>query len=149
MLRKLPIHLTDDERNTKARHAASLLHERALIEEQKRETVADFADRLKELTAEINAASTAARTGIEEREVEVSPKPNNERFVMEFYRDDTGDLVETRPMTEDEIRVARQQSLPMRGAEVVQFDPQLRTGTAGKPLPLRGNTKAPTGEPKG
>lgn len=149
MIRKLPIHLTDDERNTKARHAASLLHERALLEERKRETVADYADKIKELTTEINAASTAARTGIEEREVEVSPKPNNDRLLVEFYRDDTGDLVETRPMTEDEIRVARQQVMPFREANVVALDPQLRTGTAGKPSPLRGNTKAPTGEPKG
>jgi len=149
VIRKLPIHLTDDERNTRARHAASLLHERALIEEQKRETVADFADRIKELTAEINAASTAARTGIEEREVEVSPKPNNERFVMEFYRDDTGDLVETRPMTEDEVRVARQQVMPFRDVgKVVAIESSIRTGT-GSVSPLRGNTKAPTGEPKG
>jgi hypothetical protein len=143
VLRKLPIHLTDDERNTKARHAASLLHERALLEERKRETVADFADRIKELTTEINAASTAARTGIEEREVEVSPKPNNERLLVEFYRDDTGDLVETRPMTEDEIRVARQQVMPFRDVnKVVAFDASLRTGTS--PVsPLRGNTKPP------
>ena len=131
MIRKLPIHLTDDERNTKARHATSLLRERTLIEEQKREAVAGYADRIKELTAEINAAAEAARTGIEEREVEVSPKPNNERFVMEFYRDDTGDLVETRPMNEDEIRTARQQSLPMRGAEIVQFDPTRSTAAKG------------------
>lgn len=142
MLRKLPIHLTDDERNTKARHAASLLHEKALLEEQKRETVADFADRIKEISAEISAASAAARTGIEEREVEVSPRPNNDRLVVEFYRDDTGDLVETRPMTEDEVRVARQQNLPLRDAKVVAIDATLRTGTS--PVsPLRGNTKPP------
>lgn len=142
MLRKLPIHLTDDERNTKARHAATLVHERSLLEEQKREVVADYADRLKALAAEITAATEAARTGIEEREVEVSPRPNNDRLVVEFYRADTGDLVETRPMTEDEVRVARQQSLPLRDAKVVAIDASLRTGTS--PVsPLRGNTKPP------
>ena len=84
----------------------------------------------------------AARTGIEEREVEVSPRPNNDRLVVEFYRADTGDLVETRPMTEDEVRVARQQSLPLRDAKVVAIDASLRTGTS--PVsPLRGNTKPP------
>jgi hypothetical protein len=142
VIRKLPIHLTDDERNTKARHAASLLHEKALLEEQKRETVADYADRIKVLSAEITAASAAARTGIEEREVEVSPRPNNDRLVVEFYRDDTGDLVETRPMTEDEVRVARQQNLPLRDAKVVPIDTSLRTGTSSV-SPLRGNTKPP------
>lgn len=138
MIRRLPIQLTDAERNVKARHAASLVHERTMLEEQKKETAAEYAERIKDLSTKITAAVEAARTGIEERDVEVNPKPNNEAFVVEFYRDDTGELVESRPMTDEEIRVARQRELPLRGSATAETN--LRA--VGAPIsPLRGNTR--------
>ena len=80
----------------------------------------------------------AARTGIEERDVEVNPKPNNEALVVEFYRDDTGELVESRPMTDDEVRVARQRALPFREGSTGEA-PLRAVGSSVSPL--RGTTR--------
>jgi hypothetical protein len=127
---KLTVTLTDDERNERARLAASLLGQYGDLEERKRETAKELGEELKALREQMDAAAEASRTGIEAREVEIHHTPNNERFTVETYREDTGELVRARPMTEDEARAARQQRLPLReGAAVVALSP------------LRGNTK--------
>ena len=129
-LEKMPVVLTSDERDMRAREAARLLAEYGSREEHKKEVVKEISDRLKDLRAQADAAAQAANTGVEEREVPVSPRANNERFLVEYYRDDTGELVRTRPMTDDESRVARQAVLPLR---------EVRASVSN----LRGNTKPP------
>lgn len=112
----------------RAHEAARLLAQYREREDHKKELVKELSDELKGLREQAEAAAHAANTGVEEREVPVTAKPDNGRFVVEYFRDDTGDLVRSRPMTDDEARVARQTVLP------------LRTGTVS---PLRGNTKPP------
>lgn len=129
-LERMPVHLSREERGMRAHEAARLLETYRAREERKKELVKELTDELKTLREQADAAARAATSGVEEREVPVTPRPDNQRLVVEFFRDDTGELVRTRPMTDDEARVARQQVLP------------LRTATGGV-SPLRGNTKPP------
>jgi len=143
-LERLSVVLTDEERSMRAREAARFLAEYGAKEEHKKEVVKELSGELKDLRAQADAAARAANSGVEEREVPVSPRANNERFVVEFYRDDTGDLVRTRPMTDDEMRVARQTVLPLRQTQGNGVE--LRA-VAGGQSPLRGNTRAPINPP--
>lgn len=128
-LERMTVSLTAEERDMRAREAARFLAEYRQREDHKKEVVKELTDELKDIREKAEAAAHAANTGVEEREVPVSPKPNNERLIMEFFRDDTGEFVRSRPMTDDEARTARQTVLPLRSATTIS--------------PLRGNTKPP------
>ena len=104
-----------------------------------------------EKKAELRAFSRAAHTGIEERSIEVEHRPNNDRFTIETIGIDTGEVVATRPMREDELRAAKQTLLPLRDMSPAQVVP-IREGTTGGAVegirqttggisPLRGNTR--------
>lgn len=130
-LERLSVALTTEERAMRAHEAARYLEEYRQREEHKKEVVKELSDELKDLREKADAAARAANSGVEEREVPVMSKPDNARYVVETFREDTGDLVRTRPMTDDEARVARQQVLPLRPAPASGLSP------------LRGNTKPP------
>ncbi len=127
-LEKMPVALTPEERSMRALEASRLLALYSQREDHKKEVVKELTDELKSLREQAETAANAANTGVEEREVPVMARPDNERFVVEYFREDTGDLVRTRPMTDDEARVARQAVLPLRSVGV---------------SPLRGPTKPP------
>ncbi len=128
-LERLSVALTTEERAMRAHEAARYLEEYRQREEHKKEVVKGLSDELKGLREQAEAAARAANSGVEEREVPTFSKPDNTRYVIETFREDTGDLVRTRPMTDDEARVARQQVLPLRPGAALS--------------PLRGNTKPP------
>lgn len=140
-LEKMPVALTEEERSMRAREAARLHCLADEREEHKKEVVKELGDEIKTLRAEATAAARAANTGVEDREVPVSPRLNNERLIVEYYRDDTGDLVRQRPMTDDEARIARQRELPLRAVQGGAVE--LRTAPPVGQSPLRGNTRAP------
>lgn len=121
------VQLTDEERNVRARDAARLLREYTAIEETAKEAARIAAEDKRELRKQADAAARAADTGVEEREIEVRREADNDHFQIHTYRVDTGERVNSRPMTEDELRVARQGSLPLRTGATVS--------------PLRGNTR--------
>lgn len=126
-LEKHVVQLTEEERNVAARRAAALMRQYAQIEDEAREQARIAMEERKALRKQAEAAARAADTGMEEREIEVRREADNERFQVHTYRVDTGERVNTRPMTEDEARVARQGNLPLR--------------TGGTMSPLRGNTR--------
>ena len=119
MIEKVTVQLTDAERNDRARNAAALLGRYGELEEQKKETVKELTSQLKTLREEIDMNATAARTGIEDREVECREVPDGERLVVAIVRTDSGETVRCRPMTDDELRRARQGSLSLRVAPPV------------------------------
>ena len=144
-LEKMPVVLTDEERSMRAREAARLHCLAEAREEHKKEITKELGEEIKALRTEARTAAVAANTGVEDREVPVSPRMNNERFTVEYYRDDTGDLVRTRPMTDDEARIARQRELPLRAVQGGAAE--LRTAPTVGQSPLRGNTRAPINPP--
>lgn len=119
--------LTEEERNHASRKAAQLMCEYRRTEDRARETATDYREQMKALRAEADTAARAADTGRDEREIEVRREADNERFQIRTLRADTDEVVHTRPMTEDELRVARQGVLPLRQPSSVS--------------PLRGNTR--------
>lgn len=126
-LEKHVIQLTEEERNVAARRAASLLRDLTRIEDETREQMRLVNEEKRDLRKEADTCARAAATGREEREIEVRHEADNERFQVHTYRVDTSERVNSRPMTEDEARVARQGTLPLR--------------TAGSVSPLRGITR--------
>lgn len=126
-LEKHVVQLTEEERNIAARRAASLMREYARIDDDTREQMRLANEEKRDLRKQADAAARAADTGVEEREIEVRREADNEHFQVHTYRADTGERVNTRPMTEDEARVARQGTLPLR--------------TPGSVSPLRGITR--------
>lgn len=113
-IERLPVSLTEDERSRHAREASRLLgvyRERA---ERAKQIAAESRDELKELSESIEVHAKASRTGVEERDVEVRYEPDSERFVVHTVRVDTDERIHQRPMTEDEMRVARQGKLDLR-----------------------------------
>lgn len=128
-IERLPTHLEQAERDRHAREVTHLLGEYATRELALKEAAKDGRDQLKELQERIDAHARAARTGIEDREVEVRHEPDDARFIVRTVRVDDGEEVRVRPMTDDEIRSARQRELPLRS-----------TG-GGSVSTLRGNTR--------
>lgn len=140
-LERMPVVLTEEERSMRAREAARFMQLVTEREEQKKEAAREASEEIAALKKQAHDSARAANTGVEEREVPVSPRANNERFIVEYFRDDTGDLVRSRPMTDDEMRVARQTVLPLR--QVQGATVELRVASGGAVSPLRGNTRPP------
>jgi hypothetical protein len=140
---RITVGLTDAERNLRAREIPELLAQVAEIEFARKEAAKESAAQVKELEARIEALGRAVRTGVEDQDLTVSERPNRDVFTVSIVREDTGEVVRERPMTDDELRAARQASLPLRDVSAPDTAP-LRT-TKGV-SPLRGTTRNPTGE---
>lgn len=130
---RLPTSLTDDERNARARNATSLHHELEMLRERKKEAAKEYGEQIAELETALAESAKAARTGMEERDVEVRWSANIDRCVMELFREDTGEKVRERPMTDEEQRAARQQAMPFHDPKVVLLDASRRTGAGAAP----------------
>lgn len=146
-----PVTLTEAERNDRARSAAALSYEIALMEERAKEEAKAAKEDIKTKQVEFTRLATAARTGVEERDVAVDYRPNNDRYTIETIDLETGEVVAQRPMREDELRAAKQTLLPLRDAPPATVTP-IREGTSGasaegiRPTtggvsPLRGTTR--------
>lgn len=141
-LERVPVALTEEERSMRAREAARFMQLVTEREEQKKEAAREASEEIAALKKQAHESARAANTGVEEREVPVSPRANNERFIVEFFRDDTGDFVRSRPMTDDEMRVARQAVLPLRETQGKTVELRVASG-GGTVSSLRGNTRPP------
>lgn len=110
---KLPVQLSQEERNMKARNVAALLKRYSELESAAKSAAASYKDQLKELRTEIDRDAEAAHNGYEERDVDLRNEPDPETFQVRIVRADTGEVVRTRDMTTEEMRAARQQNLPL------------------------------------
>lgn len=99
----LSCRLTETEKIERAKATADLLKQYEDKEALQKEHAKRVSDELKTLRAQMVEAGRASREGHEERWVPVDDKPNVERMKMESYRRDTGELLRTRKMTDDEI----------------------------------------------
>lgn len=79
---------------------------------QRAEAMAGFKSRLEAHENAEQDLGEKVRSREETRAVECFEKPDPERFVVELYRHDTGELVETRPMTAGERHEVVQATLP-------------------------------------
>lgn len=101
-MRKLPVPLSQSELLVKAEELARKVRAAADIEDEKKAANSDFKTRLEELDMAINELSEIVATKSEQRQVECALYENYGSATMELVRVDTGELIETRPMTEAE-----------------------------------------------
>lgn len=100
--RQLPVQLTNDERMARAMTAAQLQAEYGEVESRKKDTTRELGQRLKALRTDVEKALIAARTGKETQSVQIEDRRNEERRTIETVRLDTGEVIDSRPMTIEE-----------------------------------------------
>lgn len=112
VFRDLPCKLTTDERERTAQALAQALDDRELVEEQKRETASQHKAQLEVLDARIGALKKRVISGEEVRPVPCHVVDDDRRYVVEWFRSDTGELVDSRPMTAEERNRILHPTLP-------------------------------------
>lgn len=105
--RRLPVKLSPEEQRQRGKTLAERVEEYNR-EEQAMKAAAELArGKLKNLRRDIDALADVVDTGNERRDIECALMRDDRRFEIVWYRTDTGEEIERRPMTETE----RQQPL--------------------------------------
>ena len=91
-----------NELGIKAERLANIHPEKLALQEEAKSSAARFKGRLEELEAEGAQLSQAIRSRMENRLVECVESPSPSRGVVDLVRKDTGEVIDTRPMTLDE-----------------------------------------------
>lgn len=113
---RLACKLSHDERIERVQQLADRLIEQGHVEAEKKQAIEDFKAKLKAIDSRVGELIEAVKTGIEYRPVQVEERADSGRRVVETVRLDTGDVVSTRTMDDED----RQVSLP--GTEHVAVD---------------------------
>ncbi|MEE9481178.1 MAG: hypothetical protein V3V34_11645 [Kiloniellales bacterium] len=82
------------------------------LETQKKQVYQAWRDRIKDAKGRVSHAAEMLQKGLKAVTVNVEERYDAEAGEATIYRLDTGEIVETRPMTEDELEAARQLELP-------------------------------------
>ncbi len=98
----MPVKLTDAEVLKYGRDAARAVADRTRIEAEFDSVKADYKSKIGEQTAIIGKLSPRIHSGIETRDVECEEVRNWTKGTATVTRMDTGEVVESRPMREDE-----------------------------------------------
>lgn len=108
---RLPCKLTESERIDRARESTQILADYTEKEALAKSDASAHRTRLKELRTKLDETARASRDGYEYREVETYERPDPSKLTIDTWRSDTGELVRSRPMNDDEKRRVRQPSL--------------------------------------
>lgn len=130
--RKLMVTLTESERNERGRQVSRLVRHYRAVEEEKKETAKEFSDKLKEIRTGMDKAAAAAETGQEERMVECRVVIRG--MQKDVYREDTGECIESRTLSDEELESVDANS----GEEEGEAPKKARVGRK------RGSDPAPT-----
>jgi len=110
--RLLPCPLTERELADRRDRVAGLIEEIVKVEDAKKSAAAAYKLQLDTLGTAARQISRQILTRSEERMVEVTERHDPTRFCVDVWREDTGELLETRPMDDEEIIRAKQLMLP-------------------------------------
>jgi hypothetical protein len=102
--RTLPVRLTEDEITQRGRAIAKFVKDQTEIEEAKKTAMSGFKEKLDVCAESIGKLSRSITTGEEDREVECHWNKDFGRRVADLIRNDTGEVVETRPLSADEMQ---------------------------------------------
>lgn len=103
--RMLPVCLNEVELLTKAALLSAKVQELATEEDDQKDAKAAMKKRLDDLNRDITDIAKIVREKAEPRPVEVHESKNYARRIVEVVRVDTGEVVDSRPMTEQERNV--------------------------------------------
>lgn len=104
--RALPTRLSPEERDDRARELARQVREKGRVESAAKESASEFKEQIKAIDKAIFRLSEAANNGVEERDVECHEVLAGNQVTV--FRRDTGEVVETRAATKQEMQ--RQQT---------------------------------------
>lgn len=110
--RTLPCPLSDAEVAERAHTMAKLVAEEQAVEVQKKAAADEFKERLEHIGGNIRRLARQVRERSEDRAIEVDFQHDDVRFAVDTIRLDTGEIIGSRPMTEDEKKEAIQGRLP-------------------------------------
>jgi hypothetical protein len=98
----LPCHLTDEEVLKYGREVARATTERDRIASEAKSVAKDYASKVAEQNAIVGKLSPRIHSGIETRDVQCVQETNWTKLTVKITREDTGEIVECRPMREEE-----------------------------------------------
>jgi len=104
----LPVKLTPSEHRDRSRQMAELHQTAERFEAEAKREAKAAKETLEKLKREESKLSIVVATEVEYRQVQVYYEPDLNRWCVESYRRDTGELVGSRPMTPDERASAAQ-----------------------------------------
>ena len=97
--RSLPCVLTEPELLERGNRVADVLRDLEDLDEKRKQAAADFKGRIDVLDATARQLGKEIRTKTEYRMVEVVRETDYRRNVAEVVRSDTGEVIESRPLT--------------------------------------------------
>ena len=103
--RTLPVYLTEEDRLASSKKLAETLWERDNAQDEAKEAAAASRDKVKALSEIISELQTVVRSGVQHRFVDCEDRKNLPAGTIETYRLDTGEMVESRPMSSLEKQV--------------------------------------------
>ena len=98
----LPVALTTEEIAIRAKELSETLENRDQIEGQAKYAAIGYKQKIQEMNQTITNLYRIVNSGKENREVDVTERPNYDRGLMETFRLDTGEVVEYRELKESE-----------------------------------------------
>ena len=111
-LRTLPVKLDPHEVAQRAAELARELHDQAVAEEAAAATKKHLAKDLEARALRISRLGRVVHTRREDRQIDCHEEHSALDGTARTVRDDTGEIVDTRPLTQEELRDARQEALP-------------------------------------
>jgi len=126
--RTLPVYLSDEECKAAARKLAETLWEKEQKEAEAKDSAATYRDAIKTMAETISELKTVVRSGVEHRLVDCEDRKNMAAGTTEIYRLDTGEMVESRPLS----ALERQADMFPRNKVVVVTSESLWGGKKGK-----------------
>ena len=111
-LRTLPVKLDPHEVAQRADELARELHDQAVAEEAAQSTKKKIAKDLEERANRISRLGRIVHTRREDRQIDCHEEHSALDGTARTIRDDTQEVVDTRPLTQEELRDARQEALP-------------------------------------
>ena len=100
--RRLPVRLTRDEYDAKAQELTAKLMQVADLESDLAEMSKSMREKIKEENGNIKRLTTIVRSRQEDRDVECYEYRDSNRMIVQVIRQDTSEIVETRPMSASE-----------------------------------------------
>ena len=115
--RKLPVKLNPSEIESFGRECADVFGKLKSLREEKSQVLHDFRGRFKAQEERGAHAAQCIATGEEEREVAVTETPDFKKGIVSIFRQDTGELVTTRLMTDTERQANLLSIVPEAGGD--------------------------------
>lgn len=97
--------LDDHEIADRARELGTAINRWRQLDDERKQAASRYRDELAALDGDIRELAQIVATRTETRMVEVEHRPDYDARMMHVYRLDTGELVDSRPLTADEMQV--------------------------------------------